>query len=446
MKDLTQGSITKHVISMAIPIAIGMIVQTVYYLVDLYFVGQLGKTALAGVNAAGNLAFVVFGITQILAVGTVALISKAVGEKDRETSNIIFNQSIGIAFICGLVTLGVGYSFSINYLETISDDAATIEQGLTYLYWFMPNLALQFALVAMGSALRGTGIVKPAMIVQLIGLGLNILLSPILIEGWFTGVPMGVAGAGLASSISIGIAVIIMWSYFHKLERYVGVSKKLIKPQMIYWKKIIGIGFPAGGEFLLLFFYTAVIFWLIKGFGPSAQAGFGLGSRVMQAIFVPALALAFALPAVVGQNFGAKQKERIIQSFKSTAILISILLLVLAMLSIYFADVLLTPFSKDAEVIAVGVMFLQIIAFNYVPSGIIFCCSGLLQGLGNTWPAFYSMASRLILFIVPAVLASKQAGFEITHIWYLSVSTIVIQMFISLWLAKKEIKKKLSFK
>jgi Na+-driven multidrug efflux pump len=74
MNDLTQGSITKHLISMAIPIAIGMIVQTVYYLVDLYFVGQLGKVALAGVNAAGNLAFVVFGMTQILAVGTVAFI------------------------------------------------------------------------------------------------------------------------------------------------------------------------------------------------------------------------------------------------------------------------------------------------------------------------------------------------------------------------------------
>ena len=445
MQDLTQGSITKHLVTMAIPIAIGMIVQTVYYLVDLYFVGQLGKVALAGVNAAGNLAFVVFGMTQILAVGTVALISKAVGEKDRKTSNIIFNQSIGIAFICGLVTLGAGYSFSINYLETISDDAATIEQGLTYLYWFMPNLALQFALVAMGSALRGTGIVKPAMIVQLIGLGLNIILSPILIKGWFTGIPMGVAGAGLASSISIAIAVVIMWHYFHKLERYVGVSKPLIRPQMTYWKKIIGIGFPAGGEFLLIFFYTAIIFWLIKGFGPSAQAGFGLGSRVMQAIFVPALALAFALPAVVGQNFGAKQKERVIQAFKSTILLISLLLLLLAMMSIYFADVLLTPFSEDAEVIAVGVLFLQIIAFNYIPSGIIFSCSGLLQGLGNTWPAFYSMASRLILFVIPAVWASKQPDFQIIHVWYLSVSTIVIQMLISLWLVKKEIIKKFRF-
>jgi putative MATE family efflux protein len=331
------------------------------------------------------------------------------------------------------VTLAAGYSFSINYLQTISDDAATIEQGLTYLYWFMPNLALQFALVAMGSALRGTGIVKPAMMVQLIGLGLNIILSPILIKGWITGHPMGVAGAGLASSISIGIAVVIMWYYFHKLERYVGVSKPLIKPKMIYWKKIIGIGFPAGGEFLLLFFYTAVIFWLIKGFGTSAQAGFGLGSRVMQAIFVPALALAFALPAVVGQNFGAKQKERVIESFKSAAKLISLLLFVLAAFSIYFADQLLTPFSDDAEVIAVGVLFLQIVAFNYIPSGIIFCCSGLLQGLGNTWPAFYSMASRMVLF-------------EIVHVWYLSVSTVVIQMFISFWLARKEANKKLNFK
>ena len=170
-----------------------------------------------------------------------------------------------------------------------------------------------------------------------------------------------------------------------------------------------------------------------------------VGLALKEAIFVPALALAFALPAVVGQNFGAKQKERVIQAFKSTILLISLLLLLLAMISIYFADVLLTPFSEDAEVIAVGVLFLQIIAFNYIPSGIIFSCSGLLQGLGNTWPAFYSMASRLILFVIPAVWASKQPDFQIIHVWYLSVSTIVIQMLISLWLVKKEIIKKFRF-
>jgi putative MATE family efflux protein len=445
MKDLTHGSVVKHIVHMAIPIAIGMLVQTIYYLIDLYFVGQLGKTALAGVNAAGNLAFFVIGLTQILGVGTVALISQAVGRQDRAASNLIFNQAIGIAAFLGVVTLIAGYWWADDYLKAISSDPETIAAGKTFLYWFIPNLAMQFALVAMGSALRGTGIVKPTMVVQLISIIINIILSPILIAGWLTDKPMGVAGAGLASSIAILVAVIMMWHYFHKLERYVGVSSKQIRPDFNVWKKIVAIGFPAGGEFLLMFFYTAVIYWLIQNFGSSAQAGYGLGSRMMQAIFVPALALAFALPAVVGQNFGAKQNQRVIDCFRIAILMICALMGLLTVLSIWNAEFFLAGFTDDPEVLSIGVIFLQLIAFNYIPSGIIFTCSGMLQGLGNTWPAFYSMASRIILFIVPAIWMSKQSSFELKHVWYLSIAASVMQSFVSLYLVKKEMNKKLTF-
>jgi putative MATE family efflux protein len=444
MKDLTQGSVTKHVIYMAIPIAIGMLVQTVYYLTDLYFVGQLGKTALAGVNAAGNLTFFVVGFTQILGVGTIALIAQAVGKKEQSTANQIFNQAIGISIFLGLFTLIAGYLWIDDYMLLISSDPETIVAGIEYLYWFIPNLALQFALVVMGSSLRGTGIVKPTMIVQMISLLINIILSPILITGWLTDYPMGVAGAGLASSIAIFIAVIMMWHYFHKLERYVGVKRHLIKPDVQVWKKIFAIGFPAGGEFLLMFFYTAILYWLIQDFGAEAQAGFGLGSKMMQAIFVPALALAFALPAVVGQNFGAKQHNRVRQSFKSAILMITALMGLLTFISIISAESFILYFTNDQEVLLIAVTFLQLIAFNYIPSGLIFTCSGMLQGLGNTWPAFYSMLSRLFLFVIPAVWISKQPFFKLEQVWYLSIFTVVIQCFISLWLTKREMAKKLN--
>ncbi|MBV1910018.1 MAG: MATE family efflux transporter [Kangiellaceae bacterium] len=443
MKDLTNGSIPRHIVAMALPIAIGMIVQTVYFLIDLYFVGQLGMTALAGVNAAGNVTFLILGLTQILGVGTVALISHAVGRKDQANANKIFNQAIGLSFLFGLVTLALGYGLAETYLQAISNDTATIEAGKTYLYWFIPNLALQFALVAISSALRGTGIVKPTMVVQLISIIINIILSPILIAGWFTGYPMGVAGAGLASSIAILAAVFMLWYYFHKLEDYVQVDGKQFKPDWTLWKKIISIGFPAGGEFLLMFFYMGVIYWLIQGFGPSAQAGFGLGSKVMQAVFVPALALAFALPAVVGQNFGAQKYERVQRCFTSAVGMISGLMFLLTLVALFSGEWLLSFFSNDVEVLAVGLGFLSLIAFNFIPSGIIFTCSGLLQGLGNTWPAFYSMASRLILFVVPAIWLTQQPGFEIKQVWYLSIATTIVQAIISVLLVRREMKIKL---
>ena len=99
MKDLTQGSIPKHLINMSIPIMVGMLVQTLYFLVDLYFVGGLGETALAGVSAAGNAMFIIIALTQILNVGTATLISHAAGRKDRPYANLVFNQSFVISIL-----------------------------------------------------------------------------------------------------------------------------------------------------------------------------------------------------------------------------------------------------------------------------------------------------------------------------------------------------------
>jgi len=199
MKDLTQGPIPRHVLTMAVPIAAGMLLQTLYFIVDLYFVARLGDAAIAGVSAAGNVMFIVFALTQMLGVGTVALVSHAVGRKDREEANHVFNQSVSLAAVCALLTLAAGYGLAGPYMDFFGADAATSVAGVRFLDAFIPGLALQFALVVMGSGLRGTGIVKPTMVVQALTVVLNAALAPVLIAGWGTGVPLGVAGAGFAS-------------------------------------------------------------------------------------------------------------------------------------------------------------------------------------------------------------------------------------------------------
>ncbi|RPH51912.1 MAG: MATE family efflux transporter, partial [Lysobacterales bacterium] len=136
MKDLTQGSVGGHLVTMAMPMAAGMIFQTLYYFVDLYFVAQLGDAAVAGVSAAGNAMFVILALTQVLGVGAVALIAHAVGRKDQADANLLFNQSLLIAALCGVLTLVLGYALAEPYVATVGADAATIRAGTTYLYWF----------------------------------------------------------------------------------------------------------------------------------------------------------------------------------------------------------------------------------------------------------------------------------------------------------------------
>jgi len=445
LKDLTEGSIPAHVVDMAVPMAVGMSVQTLSYLVDLYFVGALGDVALAGVSAAGNAMSIIYALTQILGVGCVALISHAVGRKDQPGANLVFNQSILISALLGLVTVVIGYSLARAYLSTIAADAATVEAGTSFLFWSIPGMAIQFAMVAMGSALRGTGIVKPTMIVQMATVLLNIILAPILIAGWGTGKPLGVAGAGLATSIAVFAGVVMLWVYFHRLEHYVVLERRLWRPQFDVWKRVLSIGFPAGAEFFLLFIFMAVIYWTIRDFGADAQAGFGLGSRIMQSLFLPAMALAFAAPAVAGQNFGAQQASRVRETFRWTATMTVAVMAVLTLLCQWQPHWFVRAFSDDPQVISIAASFLKIISWNFVPSALVFTSSGMFQAMGNTWPALLSTSTRLLTFVVPAVWLSQRGDFQLQQIWVLSVGTVVLQAVISLLLLRRELRLRLAF-
>lgn len=434
MQDMTEGPIPGHLVRMAVPIAIGMVFQTLYYLVDLYFVGQLGDAALAGLGSAGTVQFLVMALTQVLGVGTMALIAQASGRKDRDDANLVFNQSLALAAICAGVTVVVGYALSDVFMSTLGADAPTMEAGRTYLRWFIPGLALQFALISMGAALRGTGIVTPTIVVQVFTVVLNAILSPIMIAGWFTGHPLGVAGAGISTSISVAVGVVLMLVYFVRLERYVGFDLGLAKPQWETWRRILSIGVPPGAEFVLIFAYTAAVYGLIRGFGPEAQAGFGIGSRVMQAIFLPAMAIAFAAAPVAGQNVGAGKPDRVRQTFRSAVTTLSAIMILLTAFCQWRPELLVGFFTDDPAVVLVGAQYLRIISWNFVATGIIFTCSGLFQALGNTLPSLVASGTRLITFLVPALWMSSQSWFQLQHLWWLSVATVALQAGLCWWL------------
>ncbi len=443
MKDLTQGAVSGHVLSMAIAIGAGMVFQTMYLLVDLYFVAGLGDAALAGVGAAGNVSMVIVALTQMLGVGTVALVSHAAGRKDRLEANLIFNQSVLISALLGTVTLLAGYGLTGFYVRSLAADQAAADAGATYLYWYLPGLALQFALVAMSSALRGTGIVKPAMMVQVLTVVLNTVLAPVFIAGWGTHHPFGVAGAGFASTVSIAIGVVFLWVYFVRLEHFVALDPKQWTPRLAAWKRILNIGLLAGGEMLMIFVVVGVIYWTIRGFGPAAQAGFGIGSRIMQAVFLPAMAIAFAAAPVAGQNFGAGHATRVKETFKAAAWMSTSVMAADTVLCAFRADSLMRLFTSDPAVVSVGTVYLQIASWNFVASGLAFCCSSLFQALGNSWPSLISSGSRLITYVIPAIWLGAHGHFELRHLWYLSVVTVSLQAVLSLVLLQRQFQQRL---
>jgi Na+-driven multidrug efflux pump len=235
----------------------------------------------------------------------------------------------------------------------------------------------------------------------------------------------------------------MMYIYFEKLEQYVRFDATMFRPRLDAWRRILRIGLPAGGEFALMFVYMAVVYWTIRGFGAEAQAGFGIGGRVMQAVFLPAMAMAFATAPVAGQNFGAGLHDRTRQTFTTATLLGTVLMLVVLAVCQFEAERMVRVFTSEAAVIAVAVGFLQIISWNFVATGVIFTCSSMFQALGNTVPSVISSGTRIATFAVPAIWLSTRPTFQIRQIWMLSVATVLIQLVVSLLLLRREVRRRL---
>jgi putative MATE family efflux protein len=445
MKDMTQGSVTRHLLHMASFMAVSMVVQTLYLLADLYWVGRLGKEAIAAVGLSGNLMMFVVALTQMLSVGTTTVIAHAAGRKDQAHAELSFNQSFILSAIVAVVFGVFTFVARHQYSVTMAADAVTASLSESYLTWFIPALMLQFSLVSLGAALRATGIIKPAVGLQILSVILNMILAPLFIFGIGPFPKMGVAGAAFATFVSILVAVVLMVVYFERSFRYLRFRVSQWRPQMKIWWSMLRIGLPAGAEFALMAIYIVIVYAIIRPFGAEAQAGFGVGARVMQSMFLPVIAVAFSVAPVVGQNFGGRRADRVKQTFYSAAWITTAIMILLTIFSQIEAGVFIRAFTNDPGVIAVGGEYLKIISLNFVAMGLIFTSSSVFQGIGNTWPPLIASATRLLLFILPAVLLSRLPGFHIKQVWYLSVASILFQVCVNLFLLRREFQRKLVF-
>jgi putative MATE family efflux protein len=445
MKDLTKGPVAGHVIQLASFIALSTTFQTLYFLADLYFVGRLGREALAGVGLAGNLTFAVLALTQSLAVGTTSQIAHAMGARDVARADRIFNQALVLSILSGLAFFAVAFPLRGAYAHWLAADARTATLGTEYLTWFVPALLLQFPLVTMASALRGTGDVRVPTAIQVATVVINIVLAPTLMFGWGSGHPLGVAGAAVASLVAIAAGCLAFVAYFRRAARPIQFRPVNWKPQPRLWLDMLRVGLPAGGEFALMSVTMVFVYALIRPFGAAAQAAFGIGLRLVQSLFLPTVAVAFAAAPVAGQNYGARQGDRVRQTFYTAATISAVLMAVITLLCHVAPAAMVRLFNADPAVVEFGSEYLRIISWNFVASGIVFVSSSLFQGMGNTLPPLGTSSMRLLLFALPAYALAHRAGFELRTLWYLSVSVVYLQLAANLWLLRREFEQKLAW-
>ena len=422
-----------------------MIFQTLYFLIDLYWVGRLGTNSVAAVGIAGNLTFIVLALTQMLGVGTTTVVSHAIGRKDRDGALLMFNQAQVLGLVTGVVFLIVGMLVRVPYSRAMSPDPETADLAALYLLWFIPAMALQFLMAAAGAALRAVGNFKTGMIISTGSVAINMVLAPFLIFGWVTGHAFGVAGAAISSLIAIVVALIWFAIYFLGKGSYLRFLRSDQKPQLSLWRKMLGIGLPTGFEFAMVAVYLVIVYAIARPFGAAAQAGFGIGQRVIQALFMPAVALGFAVAPVAGQNFGARNRERVIDTFRKAALMVSAVMVLLVVVCHIAPAAMIRVFSTDPAVLDVGTDYLRIVSWNFVASGLIFVASSMFQAMGNTVPSLVTSGARILLVAVPAILLSRLPAFQLSWVWYLSVGAVVVQLALSMLLLRREFNRRLAF-
>jgi len=443
MKDLTKGPILKLLLGLTAFMLVGLFVQTLYSLVDLYWVGSLGPQAVAAVTVSSNLMVVSMAVAQMFGVGTGALVAQAVGAKESEGAHRVFNQAMAISVLSMVLFSVPMLAGESAFSRVMSADAGTASLVAGYLHWFVPAMALGFPVMVMSAALRGTGQMMPGTVAQVASVLLNMALAPVLIFGWLGAPRLGVAGAGLATLISVLVCTVGLLLYFARPATYLKLRPGTWAPDFVLWGRILKIGMPSALEFLLMACYMFFITGVLRPYGATEQAAFGIGQRLLQAAMLPVLALSFAASAIVGQNYGAKLGERVRETFTATLKLAVLAMLPLVLLAQAIPTELIGAFSNDPAVLAAGTQFLRVISLNLLATGVAFACFGVLSGLGNTIPTLISSATRIALIVCSALLLIRVGNFEVVWLWWLSISATVVQMLMNVVFLRRELRLRL---
>jgi Na+-driven multidrug efflux pump len=264
------------------------------------------------------------------------------------------------------------------------------------------------------------------MLMYVLSVMINIILAPILIAGWGTGSPLGVSGAGLATSISVLCGIVLVGACFRWGQNSITLDARLIAPRITSWRSILYIGLPAGTEFTVTFLSTAVAYYSLRDLGNAAQAGFGVGWRVLQIMMWPAMCIAIAAIPIVGQSFGARDFERVREIFRKTAAIGAALMIFMTCIVQLGGNALVGFLNADKSASVAATVFLRLTSWSLVAQGVVYACSTMFQGLGSTAPSLISSVIRLVLFAGPAVWLSTRLTFRPNHMWYLTVACVAL--------------------
>lgn len=383
MRDYTRGSIFRAIVLLAIPMVLEMLMQSIFELVDAYFVGQLGAEALNAVGAGASLIILVLAIAFGMTMGVTAMVARRIGEKDPDGAGKVAFQAIAVAVGVSIPIAIGGILFAPQMLRAIATPEPVVELGSAYCaILFGSNLAI-LLLFVINAIFRGAGDAMLALKALALANALNIILDPILIFGWGPVPAMGLAGAAWATAIGRTIGVLYQVSLLLRNKSRVRIRAPQLDLRIM--ARFARISAPAVFQMFISTACYLALFVLINTFGENTAAAYTVSVRIIVFALLPAWGLGNAAATLVGQNLGAGEPERAERSVWVTCFINSGFLGLVAVGMNIFAQPLMEIFTQELEVVAIGSDCIRIISYTYVLFAFGMVTTQAFNGSGDTW-------------------------------------------------------------
>ncbi len=399
-KSLTEGSISRSLMTMAMPMAIGILATMSFNIVDTFFVAGLGDEALAALSFTFPVVMVAISLAVGLGAGASSVVAMAAGKKDEASVRALTTDVISLTCILCLVFSIVGLLTIDPFFSALGAPQEILPLIHDYMVPWYLSITMMVAPMVGLAAIRALGNTKLQANLMLLMALANAILDPFLIYGWWIFPRLEIEGAAIASLIvRVGSFFVVIYYLHYKMHLFVNpFCFARVKDS---WRKILHVGIPAMATNLIIPVSGAVIVAMVAEHGPEAVAGFGVATRVESM----ALILFYALSAVIGpfcgQNLGAEKFQRLIDSQRICGWFSVLSGVVIAIILVISGPMIVKVFSDQPEVMKAAIDYLWVVPISYCGYGIVMCVNASFNGLGRPMPGVVISSARVIFLLLP---------------------------------------------
>lgn len=435
--------IPKLLVTISLPIAISMLIQALYNIIDSIFVAQLGEDALTAVSLTYPIQMLIIAVAVGTSVGMNALLARYLGAQKPHLVKLIAQNAIFLSVLNGIVFAAIGLCFSNLFFTLQTSNQAVIDYGSNYMLIVTIFSMSVFFQITFERNIQATGKTMFSMISQAAGALINIALDPILIFGLFGFPRLEVTGAAIATVIGQCTGALLGFIFVRKYAKEIDINMRGFRPSKSAISDIYKIGFPA----ILVQSIVSIMSFgmnnILLMFTTTATAVFGVYFKLQSFIFMPVYGLTNGLIPIIGYNYGAGQKKRIIEAFKAATIIATGIMIFGTILFNVFPTQLLQMFDASDEMLSIGTVALRVISISFPFAGYSLVGCALFQALGNSVHSLIVSATRQLILLLPiAYLLAVINGLD--FVWYAFPIAELISVLICIAITKYTFKKKLT--